>query len=120
MASGPGASRSSDSASIAPVSSIRLLVVVSAARPPSSVTSPAGGTMTAPHPPGPGFPFAAPSVKTTIDCTLLEGLFSAVEGDGLSNERLERRRVDVFAFRDVDRAAHFSLETRREQTGRIL
>src|SRR5262245_11458212 len=51
---------------MAPVSSILLLVVASAARPPSSVTTPSGVTTIAPHPPGPGLPLAAPSVKTTI------------------------------------------------------
>src|SRR5213593_3072442 len=43
-----------------------------------------------------------------------------VEGDGLANERLEGGRVNFFPFVDVDRAAYVSLETRVEETGRIL
>ena len=58
------------SAWMAPVSSI-LLLVVSAAPPPSSVTCPSGVTITTPHPPGPGLRFEAPSVNTTICCSLI-------------------------------------------------
>src|SRR5438876_10335335 len=47
-------------------------------------------------------------------------LARAVEGDGLANERLEGGRVNFFPFMDVDRAAYVSLETRVEETGRIL
>src|SRR5205814_3942271 len=43
-----------------------------------------------------------------------------VEGDRLANERLERRLVNFFSFVDVDRAAYVSVETRVEETGRIL
>src|SRR5437867_9592061 len=42
------------------------LLVVCGAPPPSSVNSPVGVTRITPQPPGPGFPFAAPSAKTTI------------------------------------------------------
>src|SRR5581483_11027864 len=44
---------------------MRLFVVCGSA-PPSSVTWPVGVAMTTPHPPGPGFPFAAPSANTVI------------------------------------------------------
>src|SRR5438552_14468170 len=47
-------------------------------------------------------------------------LGSTVEGDRLANERLEGRPVNFFAFVDVDRAAYVSVETRVEETGRIL
>src|SRR5258706_9024887 len=47
-------------------------------------------------------------------------LARTVEGDRLPNERLEGGLVDFFSFVDVDRAAHVSLETRVEETGRIL
>src|SRR2546427_4481009 len=47
-------------------------------------------------------------------------LTRTVEGDRLANERLEGGRVNVFSFVDVDRAAYVSLETRVEETGRIL
>src|SRR2546421_586603 len=43
-----------------------------------------------------------------------------VEGDGLANERLEGGLVNFFSFVDVDRAAYVSVETRVEETGRIL
>src|SRR3989441_9668519 len=43
-----------------------------------------------------------------------------VEGDRLTNERLERGLVNLFSFVDVDRAACVSVETRVEETGRIL
>src|SRR5687767_101556 len=43
-----------------------------------------------------------------------------VEGDRLANERLERGLVNVFSFVDVDRATYVSVETRVEETGRIL
>ena len=38
----------------------------------------------------------------------------------MANERLEGGRVNFFSFVDVDRAAHVSVETRVEETGRIL
>src|SRR5437660_10401676 len=47
-------------------------------------------------------------------------LARSVEGDRLSNERLEGGLVNYFPFVDVDRAAYVSVETRVEQTGRIL
>src|SRR5256714_6717587 len=47
-------------------------------------------------------------------------LARTVEGDRLANERLERGLVNVFSFVDVDRAAYVSVETRVEETGRIL
>ena len=47
-------------------------------------------------------------------------LAGAVEGDRLANERLEGGLVDFFSFVDVDRAAYVSVETRVEETGRIL
>src|SRR4051812_12826662 len=68
MATGPLVPKRWVSALMAPVSSILLLVVV-AAPPPSSVTWPSGVATIAPQPPGPGLPFDAPSVNTTIGCT---------------------------------------------------
>src|SRR6266567_2969929 len=47
-------------------------------------------------------------------------LARTVEGDRLANERLEGGLVNFFSFVDVDRAACVSLETRVEETGRIL
>src|SRR5207247_9414055 len=47
-------------------------------------------------------------------------LAGTVEGDCLANERLEGRLVNIFSFVDVDRAARVSVETRVEETGRIL
>src|SRR5256886_13532652 len=47
-------------------------------------------------------------------------LTRTIEGDRLANERLEGGRVDVFSFVEVDRAAYVSVETRVEETGRIL
>src|SRR2546428_655170 len=47
-------------------------------------------------------------------------LARTVEGDRLANERLEGGRVNFFSFVDVDRAAYVSVETRVEETGRIL
>jgi hypothetical protein len=47
-------------------------------------------------------------------------LARAVEGDRLANERPEGGLVDFFSFVDVDRAACVSVETRVEETGRIL
>src|SRR5438034_5428324 len=47
-------------------------------------------------------------------------LARTVEGDRLANERLEGGLVHFFAFVDVDRAAYVSVETRVEETGRIL
>jgi len=43
-----------------------------------------------------------------------------LDGDRLANERLEGGRVNLFSFVDVDRAAYVSVETRVEETGRIL
>jgi hypothetical protein len=43
-----------------------------------------------------------------------------VEGDRLANERLEGGLVNFFSFVDVNRAACVSVETRVEETGRIL
>src|SRR5207247_5228408 len=40
--------------------------------------------------------------------------------DRLANQRLEGGRVDCFSFVNVDRAAYVSVETRVEETGRIL
>src|SRR5258707_7719101 len=47
-------------------------------------------------------------------------LAGPVEGDRLANERLEGGLVNFFSFVDVDRAAYVSVETRVEETGRIL
>src|SRR5206468_11887923 len=47
-------------------------------------------------------------------------LARTVEGDRLANERLERGLVNFFSFVDVDRAACVSVETRVEETCRIL
>src|SRR5260221_9996167 len=47
-------------------------------------------------------------------------LARTVEGDRLANERLEGGLVNSFSFVDVDRAAYVSVETRVEETGRIL
>src|SRR5437762_6437976 len=40
--------------------------------------------------------------------------------DRLANQRLEGGRVNFFSFVDVDRAAYVSVETRVEETGRIV
>src|SRR5207302_1738850 len=47
-------------------------------------------------------------------------LARTVEGDRLANERLESGLVNFFSFVDIDRAACVSVETRVEETGRIL
>src|SRR5207253_3193647 len=47
-------------------------------------------------------------------------LARTVEGDRFANERLEGGLVNFFSFVDVDRAACVSVETRVEETGRIL
>src|SRR5450631_369481 len=47
-------------------------------------------------------------------------LARTVEGDRSANERLEGGLVNFFSFVDVDRAAYVSVETRVEETGRIL
>src|SRR5207302_10179864 len=47
-------------------------------------------------------------------------LARTVEGDRLANEHLEGGLVNFFSFGDVDRAACVSVETRVEETGRIL
>src|SRR5438876_4944394 len=47
-------------------------------------------------------------------------LARTVEGDRFANERLEGGLVNFFSFVDVDRPAYVSLETRVEETGRIL
>src|SRR5580692_10693346 len=47
-------------------------------------------------------------------------LAGTVERGRLANERLERGLVNFFSFVDVDRAAYVSVETRVEETGRIL
>jgi len=47
-------------------------------------------------------------------------LARTVEGDRLANERLEGGLVNFFSLVDVDRAACVSVETRVEETGRIL
>src|SRR5712672_1276739 len=47
-------------------------------------------------------------------------LAGTVEGDRLANECLEGGPVNFFSFVDVDRAAYVSVETRVEETGRIL
>ena len=47
-------------------------------------------------------------------------LARTVEGDRLANERFEGGLVNFFSFVDVDRAACVSVETRVEETGRIL
>src|SRR3989442_3621880 len=47
-------------------------------------------------------------------------LARTVEGDRLANERLEGGLVNFFSFVDVDRAACVPVETRVEETGRIL
>src|SRR5208337_3709208 len=47
-------------------------------------------------------------------------LARTVEGDRLANERLEGGLVNFCSFVDVDRAADVPVETRVEETGRIL
>src|SRR5882672_5018833 len=47
-------------------------------------------------------------------------LARTVEGNCLANERLEGGLVNRFSFVDVDRAAYVSVETRVEETVRIL
>src|SRR5450755_170034 len=51
---------------------------------------------------------------------LLLRRFRAVERDRLADERLEGGLVDFSAFENVDRAAYVAVETRVEETGRIL
>src|SRR5215207_2585726 len=43
-----------------------------------------------------------------------------VEGDRLTNKRLERGLVNFFSLLYVDRAAYVSVETRVKKTGRVL
>src|SRR4051812_6164621 len=47
-------------------------------------------------------------------------LARAVDRDRLADQRLERRRIDLFTFVNVDRAAYVPLEARVEQALRIL
>src|SRR5258706_11353569 len=47
-------------------------------------------------------------------------LAGTVEGDRLANERLEGGLVNFFSLVDVDRATCVAVETRVEETGRIL
>jgi hypothetical protein len=47
-------------------------------------------------------------------------LTRTVEGNRLANKRLEGGLVNFFSFVNVDRAARVSVETRVEETGRIL
>src|SRR5204863_5094184 len=47
-------------------------------------------------------------------------LARTVEGDRLASERLEGGLVNFYSFVDVDRAAYVSVETRVEETRRIL
>src|SRR5882762_2007262 len=47
-------------------------------------------------------------------------LARTIEGDRLANERPEGGLVNFFSFVDVDRAAYVAVETRVEETGRIL
>src|SRR5258705_6949294 len=47
-------------------------------------------------------------------------LAGTVEGDGLANERPEGGLVHFFAFVDIDRAAYVPIETRVEESRRIL
>src|SRR5205809_7808776 len=47
-------------------------------------------------------------------------LARTVEGDRLANERLEGWLVNFFSFVNVDRAPYVSVETRVEETGRVL
>src|SRR4051794_1007684 len=48
------------------------------------------------------------------------GLPRGIEGDCRTDERLEGGRVDAFPFVNIYRAAHVPVETRVEETGRIL
>src|SRR5471032_2779899 len=73
------------------------------------------------------FPVGAAVIRTRAPATALGLRFlrrfrlaRTVEGDRLPNERLEGGLVNVFAFVNVDRAAYVSVETRVEETGRIL
>src|SRR5258707_1293515 len=47
-------------------------------------------------------------------------LAGSIDRDRLANERLEGGRVNLFSFVNVDRATHVAVETRVEETGRIL
>src|SRR5436190_22718412 len=77
---------------MAAVSSIRLLVVWRSP-PPSSVTCPSGVTTIAPHPPGPGFPFAAPSANTTTDGSAMPLTLPTLRGGGTATGRITLRSV---------------------------
>jgi SAM-dependent methyltransferase len=68
-----------------------------------------------------GWPEAAPFDAIIVTAAPLRfRLARTVEGDCLANERLEGGLVNFFSFVDVDRAACVSVETRVEETGRIL
>src|SRR5919204_2845042 len=60
------------------------------------------------------------ALVSTLGLPFLRRFHRPVEGDRLANERLEGGRVNFFAFVDVDRAAYVSVETRVEETRRIL
>src|SRR3989441_11056181 len=65
------------------------------------------------------FPRELPPTFSTLSLRRFR-LARTVEGDRLANERLEDGLVNFFSFVDVDRAACVSVETRVEETGRIL
>src|SRR5207249_3237731 len=83
---------------------------------PSSTSGRSGGTT--PPPPRCRTCSRAESLRTFFLRRFR--LARTVEGDRLANERLEGGLVNFFSFVDVDRAACVSVETRVEETGRIL
>src|SRR5690242_11817552 len=95
---------------MAPPSSI-LLLVVCGDPPPSSTTCPSGVTTIAPQPPGPGLPFAAPSVNRTMGESVTAsiepagGQLLAVRNDGVAHEHRHRDRTDTTGHRR-DPAGH--------------
>src|SRR3989475_7693115 len=62
--------------------------------------------------------FRGESLRTSLSSKFR--LARTVEGDRVTNERLEGGLVNFCSFVDVDRAACVSVETRVEETGRIL
>src|SRR3989442_4620634 len=83
---------------------------------PSSTRVRSGGTT--PPPPRCRTCSGAESLRTSLSSKFR--LARTVEGDRLANEGLEAGFVNSSSFVDVDRPACFSVETRVQETGRIL
>src|SRR6476646_7557050 len=61
-----------------------------------------------------------PHATTGSDPLVASGLLTRVERDGLADERLQRRLVDLLILGDVDRAARLALQARVEQALGII